>query len=376
MKRAPYELILESRVSNAIPRYEFSTADGVCSKRAFRDAELLLVESLWEADLGHFLCLEANYGVVGVVLGDHPSSAVHMVESSARGIQLCERNARENSIDVSTSFVADVSTIDESFDTIAYAPKPYTPLSVGKQRMADGLEILEPGGSLYLAASRGTGLARYERCLRDIAPTVELDSGYNGCSLLRASRPRTYEQRTYVTPREIRPEINGTSISLYTVPGLFSASNLDDGTRLLLETIAIEDDESVLDICSGYGAIGTYVGQVADCDVWLSDDDAVATSCAECSLRASRVDGTTVTADCAEGVADRTFDRVLCNPPTHAGNGVLSELFSGVHDVLASDGELAIVHRRELDLDAHLAPFDSVERLRTGDEYVVLSASG
>lgn len=376
MKRAPYELVLESRVPNARPRYEFATADGVCSKRAFRNAELLLVESLWDADLGRFLCLEANYGVVGVVLADHPAAAVHMVESSARARQLCERNALGNSVDVSTSLVADVSTLDDTFDTVAYAPKPYTPLSVGKQRIADGLAVLEPGGRLYLAASEGTGLTRYERCLRELAATVERHSVHDDCTLLDASRPRTYEPPTYVTPRRIRPEIDGTSIPLYTVPGLFSAADLDDGTRLFLETIAIEDGESVLDICCGYGAIGTYAARVADCDVWLSDDDAVATSCAECSLGASRVDGTPVTADCAEGVADRTFDRVLCNPPTHAGNGVLSELFADVHDVLASDGELTLVHHRELDLDVHLSPFDTVERIRTRDEYVVLRASG
>lgn len=376
MKRAPYELVLESRVSGTRPRYEFSTADGVCSKRDFRHAELLLVESLWDVDLGRCLCLEANYGVVGVVLADHSSVAVHMVESSARARQLCEHNARENSVDASTSLVADISTLDGSYDTVAYAPKPYTPLSIGKQRLADGLAVLEPGGELYLAASREAGLARYERCLRELAASVERCAVSDGCRLLRAGPPEGYEPPTYVTPRAIRPEIDGTSISLRTVPGLFSSSRLDEGTRLLLETIAVEDGESVLDICSGYGAIGTYVARVADCDVWLSDDDAVATSCAECSLRASRVDGTTVTADCAEGVADRTFDRVLCNPPTHAGSGILSELFAGIHDVLGPDGELSMVHHRALDLGAHLSPFDTIETLRRGNGYVVVRASG
>ncbi len=374
MKHAPDELTLESRVASARPIYRFYTADGIHSKDSFRNAELLLVESLWETDLGRLLTPEANYGVVGTVLADCASS-VHMTESSARAAQLCERNTAENHVGASTSLVADLSTLDGTFDTVAYAPKPYTPLSVGKQRIAHALSVLRPGGSIYLAASKQTGLTRYEECLREITTTVEQLSEYNDYYLLKATRPPLLDLPTYISPQEIHPEIHGTELSLITIPGLFSASKLDDGTRLLLEAAAIEDGERVLDLCCGYGAIGAYAGRVADCEVWLSDDDRVAALCAECSLRASRVDGTVVTADCAEGVTDQTFDSVLCNPPTHAGAGVLSELFAGAYDVLATGGELTVVHHRALELQPHLSPFDTVERRRTGAEHVVLSAT-
>jgi 16S rRNA (guanine1207-N2)-methyltransferase len=374
VRRAPDELALQSQVPGARPVYRFHTADGVRSKRSFRTAELLLVDSLWEVDPGRLLVPEANYGVVGTVLADR-ATAAHMVESSARAAELCEQNAAENGGEVAVTLLADVASLDDAFDTVAYAPKPYTPLSVGKQYVSDCLSVLRPGGRLYLAASEGAGFARYEECCRGIAATVERISERDGCYLLEATRPRSFEPPAYVSPRTIRPKINGTTLSLVTVPGLFSASRLDDGTRLLLETASIEDGERVLDVCCGYGAIGTYAGRVADCEVWLSDDDRVATGCAECSLRASGVDGSVVTADCAEGVADRTFDRVLCNPPTHAGSDVLSELFAGIRGVLASDGESTVVHHREPDLRAHLSGFDRIERLRTGDEHTVLSVA-
>lgn len=374
MKRAPYELALESRVSSARPTYRFHTADGIHSKDSFRNAELLLIESLWNTDLGRLLVPEANYGVVGTVLVDCTSS-VHMTESSARAVQLCERNVEKNGVDASTSLVADLGALDDTFDTVAYAPKPYTPLSVGKQRIVDALSMLEPDGSLYLTASKQTGLTRYEACLREIVATVEQLSESNGWHLLKATRLQSFDAPTYLTPREINTVVNGTELSLVTVSGLFSSSMVDDGTRLLLETTTIEDGERVLDCCCGYGAIGVYAGHVADCEVWLSDDDRVATSCAECSLHTSGVDGTVVTADCVEGVAEKTFDNVLCNPPTHAGGGVLSELFAGVNDILAPDGEFTVVHHRELDFHTYLSSFETVERRRTGEEHVVLSAS-
>jgi 23S rRNA (guanine1835-N2)-methyltransferase len=374
MKRAPYELVLKSRVSSARSKYRFHTADGVCSKNAFRKAELLLLETLWDVELGNLLCVEANYGVVGTVLADDTNS-VRMTESSARAAQLCERNTRQNDIDIPITVTADLTALEDTFDTVAYAPKPYTPLPVGKQNIANALSVLRPGGAIYLTGSKQTGLTGYEDCLNEIAATVEQQSVGDGYYLLTATRPQSFDPPTYVSPRMIYPEINGVSLSLVTVPGLFSASGLDDGTRLLLETIAIEDGERVLDLCCGYGAIGTYAGQIADCEVWLSDEDEIATACAERSLRESHTNGTVITADCVEGVAGQTFDKVLCNPPTHAGDGVLSELFTEIDGVLASDGELTIVHHRELDLQAHLSKFNEIERCRTGEEHVVLNVS-
>lgn len=372
MTRMPDTLALESRVSEGPSTYHFHTADGVCSKESIRTAALQLLDPLWDTDLGHLLCPQANYGVVGTVLSERAAS-VHMTESSARAVALCKRNIRENSADASVSLRADLTTLDRRFDTVAYAPQPYTALPIGKQRIADALSVLRPGGTIYVAAAKHTGLTRYAECLREIGTSVERVAKTGEYRLLRATRPRTVDVPSYVSPRKIQPTVNGIELSLMTVPGLFAATAVDDGTRLLMETTPIEDGERVLDLCCGYGAIGVYAARVGDCEVWLSDDDAVATTCAECSLRASHVDGTVVTADCVDGIADRTFDRILCNPPTHAGDGVLSELFTGIHDVLAPDGLLTVVHHRTLDLRTYLSHFEASDRCRTGAEHVVLN---
>lgn len=156
--RTPYHLALDSRVSDGACHYHFQTADGVCSKQSFRTAELQLLESLWDTDLGDLLCPEANYGVVGTVLSNTADS-VHMTEASARAVQLCEANIRENNADTFVSLLADLTSLKRRFDTVAYAPKPYTALPMGQQRIADALSILHPGGSLYLVAAKHTGLS-------------------------------------------------------------------------------------------------------------------------------------------------------------------------------------------------------------------------
>lgn len=374
MRRPPYELSLESRVEAGPRRYRFRAADGVCSKQSFRTPELLLLEALWDRDPGRLLSVEANYGVVGTVLAA-TADAVRMTDSSARAVRLCERNCRENGVDASVDLRFRLVSLPRRFDTVAYAPRPFTPVRLGRQRLVESLSVLRPDGRLFLAASPRTGLARYENCPREAGADVEEVRTADDHRVLRATPPATIESPAPLPRRRLRPSVNGVDLSLVTLPGVFAASSLDDGTRLLMESVVPADGEDVLDLCCGYGALGAYAGRAADCDVWLSDDSAVATDCAERSLRASNVDGTVRTADCLSGVADRSFDRVLCNPPTHAGEGVLSDLLAGAHGVLAPGGRLDVVHHRALDFSPHLTRYGNVDTLAEGDEHAVLRAT-
>jgi 16S rRNA (guanine1207-N2)-methyltransferase len=372
MRAAPYESALEARVFDESRTYRFRAADGVVSKDALRPAALALLERLWERDPGRLLCPEANSGVVGTVAAVRADRTV-MTESSARAAALCERNAAENDADATVRLRADLSRLDPTFDTVAYAPKGYAPLALGKRRVADALAALDPGGTLLLAGTARTGVDRYEATLSSLGARVER-TGAGDCDVLEATRPETVDPPTYVTPRRLDPTVDGTDCSLVAVPGVFAAGGLDHGTRLLAESVSVADGERVLDLCCGYGALGVYAATSADAAVTMTDDDRVATRCAECSRRASGVAADVVTADCLEGVADRTFDRILSNPPTHAGSDVLAELLDGARDRLAADGRLDLVHHRSLDLREHLRGYGSVERRREGEEHVVLRA--
>lgn len=374
------DLALGSRVEAGPPRYGFHTVDGLCSPDAFRPAALALLEACWGDDLGRLLVPAANYGVVGCVLAS-AADAVAMTETSARAAACCERNAAANGVDATVTVTAHPAapahSVDPAgeFDTVAYAPKPYTPVPVGKQRIARALASLAPGGTLSVAGTTNTGLARYEDCLADLAGRVE--TVHDGdARVVAATRPGTVDPPAFVEPREFTATVDGIDLSLVSVPGTFSAGHLDHGTRLLLETATVTDDERVLDLCCGYGPVGAYVGSVADAELWLTDDDAVAAACAERTLAATDVDGTVVVADGVSGVADRRFDHVLSNPPTHAGSGVLADLFDGMARVLAPGGRATVVHHRTLDLSRQFARFSSAETLATGAEHVVVRLSG
>lgn len=369
-------LELGSRTEAGPEKYRFRTRDGLHSTGEFRQETLLALEGCWAADPGELLVVQANYGVLGVVLAAR-ADGVTMTESSARAADTCRENVHENGVDATVRTVAWEGDLEARFDTAVYVPKPYTALDVGKQRLAGALDRLDPGGTLFLAARETTGLNRYRDCLSDLGADPETVTAADGAELLRATRPGAFDPPTFVERRTHATEVDGTDLELVTEPGLFAAGGLDDGTRLLLESVGVADGERadhaerVLDLCCGCGPIGAYAALTADCSVTLTDDDARATACAEATLAINDVDGEVVTADCLAGVRDRTFDLVLSNPPTHAGSGVLATLFDGAADVLGRGGRFAFVHHRELDLSEHLGAFEEVRQVATGPEHVI-----
>ena len=363
------ELTLKARVDAPRNEYHFRTADGLDSPDCFRDRDLLLLEELWDRATGRTLVPAANYGVVGTILGD--SRPATMAERDARAARFARENARRNGVNARVELVGALTALADDFDTVAIAPKPYTPLAVGKQRLVDACSRLRDGGTCFLAAAPTAGLTRYEATLADCATTVERVGSRGEIECLRATVSSAFDPPTYATPERYCATVSGVDLTLFGYPGLFAAGRVDDGTRLLAETATVRDGDRVLDTCCGDGVLGAYAGLSADITLVCSDVDAVATCCARRSLVASGVAGQVVTADTLRGV-DGRFDTVLCNPPTHAGDGVLSSLFGRVDDLLADDGHVFVVHHAGVDIDAALRRVGTPTVVGKKDEHVVV----
>lgn len=381
------DLVLEARTDAPRDRYRFHAPPGVHSHDAFRTAELLLLERCWDDRPATIGVVQANWGVPGVVLAD-VADRVHCVDSHARAADACRRNARRN--DVAATATVDCAptpgAVDgfTDLDAVAYASRPYEPLAQATRRLVDALRALTTEGTLYLAATPTTGLARFREVLDDLDADPREACSHGDCVVLAADRPDRVRDDAGVVDRSThRERVAGVDLAVVTEPGVFAAGGLDHGTRRLLDHASVDAADRVLDLCCGAGPVGAWVAAAhPDATVTLTDADAVATACAERTLDATTAatgdpgvrDATIHTADCLDAVRDRRFDRVLANPPTHAGDAVLRELCRGVHAVLAPGGDLQLVHHATLDLDPHLAAFDDVETVARGDEHVVLRA--
>ena len=116
--------------------------------------------------------------------------------------------------------------------------------------------------------------------------------------------------------------ISGRKISLYTDNGVFSKSELDRGSRLLIETLLpLNLTGRILDLGSGYGPIGLSIGLYStNASLVLADVNpravALCKKNAELLNLSNRV--TVLQSDIYSNVEGK-FDAILLNPPIRAG---------------------------------------------------------
>lgn len=150
-------------------------------------------------------------------------------------------------------------------------------------------------------------------------------------------------------PQDIFATVRGFDLRLQTQPGVFAHRELDEGTRLLIESMRVSPTARVLDWGCGYGAIGVAAAKLATRGhVTLVDSDIRATRLTQRNLELNGVENAEVVL--GDGVHDlppkSRFEVVVSNPPTHSGREVLDELVAGAYSVLRPRGQLYLVVNR------------------------------
>jgi SAM-dependent methyltransferase len=158
----------------------------------------------------------------------------------------------------------------------------------------------------------------------------------------------------YVT-RTVTSRFRGRALQLQLSHALFSSFDVDDGSRLLLKSIAgavpFDSLRRVVDLGCGTGVLGLSVATSAPgASVLLRDRDALAAAFAASNAALNGI--TNVTAEPGlgfEGLALGSFDLVLSNLPAKAGAPVLKSFFSGAASMLTADGRACFVIVATLD---------------------------
>ncbi len=167
-------------------------------------------------------------------------------------------------------------------------------------------------------------------------------------------------------------EIEGRHYELAGDRGVFSKNSLDEGTRLLIETLLHRDiGKKVLDLGCGLGPIGLILA---------ASDPGLRVTCSDVNLRAleltrrnaetlnvgDRVE--TVNSDLYHNITS-TYDSVISNPPIRAGKKVTYAIYLGAKEHLNPGGHLYIVIRKKQGAESALA------YIKTIYEYVEVIAS-
>lgn len=176
----------------------------------------------------------------------------------------------------------------------------------------------------------------------------------------------------------IRDRVRDFDLQLHTQAGVFASRGIDDGTRLLLETMEIAPDADVLDLGCGYGVIGIVAAKLApQGHATLVDSDVRATRLVQQNLDLNGITNANVVL--GDGVhdlpRDARFDIVASNPPTHSGRDVLNDFVASAHGVLRPGGQMYLVVNRLQSLRREVERvFGGAELVSRSKGFVVIRA--
>jgi 16S rRNA (guanine1207-N2)-methyltransferase len=179
----------------------------------------------------------------------------------------------------------------------------------------------------------------------------------------------------------LAPSVEGT---YQTRPGIFSADQIDAGSRLLVENLPADVAGEVADLGSGWGYLTIILLRryPAVRRVDLFEAELVALEASQANLTAESTRTSFHWHDVAAGLPrDRRYDWIVMNPPFHVSKhtdiGLGRAFIATAAAALRNDGRLVLVANRQLPYEHTLRDrFGQVATLVQTNGYKVLLARG
>lgn len=220
-----------------------------------------------------------------------------------------------------------------------------------------------PHEQLLLAGESNGGVNALAKQLKaaDLAIS-KLDSARR-CALydLNALAPANHLIRQNTHAAAISQQWEGPDkLTLISQAGVFSHGRVDEGSALLIKTLAQQPHPTqgqLLDIGCGCGLLGAWLAkQHPALTLTAADVSGFALKATRATLAANGLDGQAVAADIFSGLADYTpeqgFDFIVSNPPFHTGKTtdyeLASRLISQAPQFMRKGAELWLVANRFL----------------------------
>jgi 16S rRNA (guanine1207-N2)-methyltransferase len=175
-------------------------------------------------------------------------------------------------------------------------------------------------------------------------------------------------------------DLFGHSFPLVSLPGIFSSSSLDNGTRLLISTLEDLPGKKVLDVGCGYGIVGLYAAKCGAMMVDMVDNNLLAVAASRENItRNYFTNCQAYGSDLLSAVKGKSYDFILSNPPFHAGIQVdyqaAHTLISSAVSALEVGGRLQIVANRFIPYDRlMLEVFGNATILAQNPTYRILTS--
>lgn len=173
--------------------------------------------------------------------------------------------------------------------------------------------------------------------------------------------------------------LRGQAMTFHTTWGLFSPREIDEGTRLLLDYIEVNEDADCLDLGCGYGPIGLTLAKLAPKGhTTLVDKDFIAIEYANKNAQANGIaNAEALLSNGFAHIRERRFDIVCSNIPAKVGGELLSLFLHDAREQLNPGGRMYVVTvngLRQYMKRMFNEVFGNYKKLKQGKNYTVAVA--
>ena len=275
------------------------------------------------------------------------------------------------------SAVEDTTKPRKFSDILIYLPKAKAHFSMLLQ---NALSLLATDGQIWVVGENKGGIKSIEKILKQFGATQKTDSARH-CSLI-SLHPDHYQHQFDIAAFFTTSSLAITeqeSVTVCSLPGVFSHGELDEGSALLLDHVRNVQGR-VLDFACGSGVLAaTLMKRHKIKAAILSDISALAVFASLLTLAANKLSATVMAADGLHGI-DKTFDHIISNPPFHSGlkndYSITENFIRQSASILSKDGTLQLVANRFLPYpDLLMQYFGGAETLVKTNKFSVYQAT-
>lgn len=267
---------------------------------------------------------------------------------------------------------------------VVFLPKARAELEM---RLALARSLMADNAQLILVGEKKEGIAGAVTQLKTLAPQAHKIDSARHCQVWCAETiaPASgFRVENWLDYRVA--ECAGVSVEIAGLPGIFSREGLDNGTRMLLETLAEHplQADRLLDFACGAGVMGAWI------QAWQTarakpvarvdgvDVQSQAVICARETYRRNNAAGSVFVSDGLAGMKG-DWPAIISNPPFHTGvktdTSMTERFLRDVKQHLQPGGELRLVANSFLPYEALIKRYiGRVERLREDGRFTVYRA--
>lgn len=149
--------------------------------------------------------------------------------------------------------------------------------------------------------------------------------------------------------KKINVKIKDVEFTFNTQSGVFSKSNIDFGSKLLIENIVVDPNvENIADIGCGYGPIGLSLAKFNPYShIFMYDINQRAVNLAINNAKLNNINNVTIKNNNILDNITTNFDLIVTNPPIRAGKEIVFKIYEQAYQKLKEQGKFYCVIQKK-----------------------------